>query len=141
MARGRIHLGITAACLLSAAPAGAATVIVTVDNVHGSRGEIHVDLCDAATFLTDHCPFDVTVPAHGGRVEVRVANVPPGRYAAVAYHDRNADRELDLNGLGMPTEPFGFSNDAPLLLGPPLFKDAAFDVADKDVTVAIHLKP
>jgi uncharacterized protein (DUF2141 family) len=126
---------------MSAAPAGAATVTVTVDNVHGSRGQIHVDLCDAATFLTTNCPFDAAVPAHGGRVDVLVANVPPGRYAAVAYHDRNANGELDLNGLGMPTEPFGFSNDAPLLLGPPLFKDAAFDVTGKDVTVTIHLKP
>ncbi len=127
------------ACL-AASPADAANVRVTVDNVQSARGEIHVDICDQATFLGTNCPFDAFAPAKRGRVIVTVHNVPPGRYAAVAYHDENANRDLDLNALGMPKEPYGFSNDPPLLLGPPLFKDSAFDVRDKDIDVKIRLK-
>ena len=132
--------GVALAWLVLAATAQAADVTITVENVPNGRGELHVDVCDEVTFLTDHCPFDAAVPARSGRVSVTVRNVPPGRYAAVAYHDANANHDLDQNGLGMPLEAFGFSNDAPMLLGPPLFKDAAFDVADKDVAVKIHLK-
>jgi uncharacterized protein (DUF2141 family) len=139
--RGRACAVAAAACLLLGASASAATVTVTVENVRNGRGEVHVDLCDEAAFLTTNCAFDAAVPAHRGRVVVTVTDVPPGRYAAVAYHDANGNRDLDLNGLGMPMEPFGFSNDAPMLLGPPLFKDAAFNVADKDVAVLIRLKP
>jgi uncharacterized protein (DUF2141 family) len=120
--------------------AQAADVKVTVEYVRSARGEIHVDLCDEATFLTPNCPFDAEAPAHRGRVAVTLHNIPPGRYALVAYHDANANHDLDVNGLGMPTERFGFSNDPPMLFGPPLFKDAAFAVADKDVNVKVRLK-
>ncbi|MEJ0068950.1 MAG: DUF2141 domain-containing protein [Pseudomonadota bacterium] len=120
--------------------AQAADVKVTVVYVRSARGEIHVDLCDEATFLGPNCPVDAAVPAHRGGVTVILRDVPPGRYAVVAYHDENANRELDVNGLGMPKERFGFSNDPPLLLGPPLFKDSAFEVADKAVDVKIRLK-
>jgi uncharacterized protein (DUF2141 family) len=80
------------------------------------------------------------VPARRGRVFVTLRNIPPGRYAATAYHDENANHDLDLNALGIPKEAYGFSNDPPMLLGPPLFKDSAFDVDDKDVEVKVRLK-
>jgi uncharacterized protein (DUF2141 family) len=120
--------------------AAAATVTVTVERVPNDRGEVHVDLCDAATFLTTNCPYDASRPARRGTIVVVVPNVAPGRYAAVAYHDANANHDLDLNALGIPTELYGFSNNPPMLLGPPLFKDSAFDVADKDVAVKIRLR-
>jgi uncharacterized protein (DUF2141 family) len=123
-----------------ATAANAANVKVTVENVPNSRGEVHVDLCTEATFLGKDCPYDAAVPARRGRVTVTVPNVPPGRYAAVGYHDQNANHDLDLNALGMPTERYGFSNDPPMLMGPPLFKDSAFDVTDKDVEVKLRLK-
>ncbi|MBI3515413.1 MAG: DUF2141 domain-containing protein [Proteobacteria bacterium] len=120
--------------------AQAANVRVTVDRVPNARGQVHVDVCDEATFLGPNCPFDAFVPARRGRVTVTVPNVPPGRYAVVAYHDENANRDLDVNALGMPKEPYGFSNDPPMLLGPPLFKDSAFEVGAADVQVKIRLK-
>ena len=123
-----------------AAPAAAANVKVVVENVPNARGLVHVDLCTEATFLGKDCPYDAAVPARRGRVTVTVRDVPPGRYAAVGYHDENGNRDLDLNALGMPKERYGFSNDPPMLLGPPLFKDSAFDVAEKDVEVKIRLK-
>jgi uncharacterized protein (DUF2141 family) len=131
--------GVAVACGLATA-ASAATVTVTVEDVPNDRGEVHVNLCDAATFLGSDCPFDVHRLAHRGRVVVKVRNVPPGRYAAVAYHDENANRDLDVNFLGLPEERFGFTNDPVLLLGPPSFKDCAFDVGNKGVTVKIRLK-
>jgi len=130
---------VVAACAMVTA-AHAADVKVTVEYIRSARGEIHVDVCDEMTFLGPNCPFDAAVPAHRGWVTLTVHGVPPGRYAVVAYHDANANHELDLNGFGIPKERFGFSNDPPMLLGPPLFKDSAFDVADKDVAVKVRLK-
>jgi len=123
-----------------APPADAANVKVTVENVLNGRGVVHVDLCTEPTFLGRDCPYEATAPARRGRITLTIRDVPPGRYAAVGYHDENANRDLDLNALGMPMEPYGFSNDPPMLMGPPLFKDSAFDVADKDVVVRIRLK-
>jgi len=126
-------------CGVSAA-AQAANLKITVERVPNARGMVHVDICDEATFLGNHCPYDIAVLAHRGRTVLTLPNLPPGRYAAVAYHDENGNNDLDVNALGMPKERYGFSNDPPMLMGPPLFKDAAFDVGDKDVALIIKLK-
>jgi uncharacterized protein (DUF2141 family) len=132
-----------------AAEAEAADVVVMVERVPNSKGEVHVDLCTEDTFLTPNCPYDGVETSRRGRVIVTLHNIPPGRYAATAYHDENANQDLDLNVLGMPKEAYGFSNakeaygfsnDPPMLMGPPLFKDSAFDVGDKDVEVKVRLK-
>jgi uncharacterized protein (DUF2141 family) len=133
-------LGLAVAVACAAGAAHAADVVVMIERVPNSKGEVHVDLCTQATFLTADCPYDTAAPARRGRVIVTLTNIPPGRYAAVAYHDENANRDLDLNALGIPKEAYGFSNDPPMLLGPPLFKDSAFDVGDKDVEVKVRLK-
>jgi len=54
---------------------------------------VHIDLCTEATFLGKDCPYDAEAPARRGRVTVMVRDVPPGRYAAVGYHDANANRD------------------------------------------------
>jgi uncharacterized protein (DUF2141 family) len=133
-------IGIVVIACSVATTARAADIKVTVERVPNAHGMVHVDICDEATFLTTNCPFDIVVPARRGRVTLTLPNLPPGRYAAVAYHDENANGDLDVNALGMPRERYGFSNDPPMLLGPPLFKDAAFDVKDKSVTLTIKLK-
>ena len=127
-------------CGLVATAAHAADVRITVERVPNARGKVHVDICDEAKFLGSDCAYDASVPARRGRVIVTVRNVPPGRYAAVAYHDENGNNDLDVNALGMPKERYAFSNDPPMLMGPPLFKDAAFDVGAKDVALVIKLK-
>lgn len=63
-----------------------------------------------------------------------------GRYAIRLFHDRDGDGELDTNLLGIPTEPYGFSNDAPVRFGPPDFADAAFDVPAGGTSHSIRLQ-
>ena len=57
-----------------------------------------------------------------------IADVPPGQYAAQVFHDVDDDGKVHQNLLGIPTEPIGFSNDAPIHLRGPRFKEAAFAV-------------
>ena len=71
---------------------------------------------------------------------VRVENVPPGTYAAQAFHDENGNGELDRNILGLPKEAMGFSNDAPMRMGPPRFDSAAFTVQPKDTAIRFRLR-
>jgi uncharacterized protein (DUF2141 family) len=44
---------------------------------------------------------------------VQVMNLPPGKYAILAYCDKNGNGKLDENLLGVPKEPYGFSNGKP----------------------------
>jgi uncharacterized protein (DUF2141 family) len=66
-------------------------------------------------------------------------SIPYGNYAIAYYQDLNSNGKLDTNWLGIPTEPYGFSNNATGTLGPPDFKAAAFEV--KTEVVTLKLKP
>ena len=121
------------------AVATASTVDVTVNNVRNDHGRVLVALCTRADFLRPHCTWKGSVPAARGSVLVRIENVPPGIYAAQAFHDENANGRLDRNLLGLPEEGMGFSHDAPMHMGPPRFAVAAFAVGEGLVPISFRI--
>ncbi|MEL7499888.1 MAG: DUF2141 domain-containing protein [Planctomycetota bacterium] len=59
--------------------------------------------------------------------------------AVGAFHDENLDGELNRNAFGIPTERYGFSNDARAKLGPPTFSDASVDPSAVDpIVIQLH---
>jgi uncharacterized protein (DUF2141 family) len=66
--------------------------------------------------------------------------VKPGRYAVRAFLDLNGDGKLNRNPLGMPTEPFGFSNGAVPHGGAPGWDEASFDAPAGAVVQTIALR-
>ena len=106
-------------------PAWAGDVTVTVDGLRNDVGLIRAAVCPPETFTKPGCPYVGAARASGGRVTVR--DVPDGVYAVQVFHDEDGDGDLDRNGF-WPTEGLGFSNDAPMRLGPPRFRDAAVRV-------------
>lgn len=51
-----------------------------------------------------------------------------GVYAISLFIDSNDNEKLDKNLIGIPTEQYGFSNNAIGFLGKPTFKNASFEV-------------
>lgn len=126
---------------LVAAGAAADDLHVRVQQVKPRAGTVVVAVYDK--------PADFPVPAkrlaaqvveaQGDAVEVVFQGLAQGRYAVVAYQDENRNGRLDKNFLGLPTEPYGFSNDARGSLGPPSFDAAAVDSAgNKPVVINLH---
>ncbi len=66
--------------------------------------------------------------------------IPPGTYAMAVIHDENMNRKLDANWLGIPTEGYGFSNNATGALGPPAFSAASFRYDGQNVELTMRLK-
>lgn len=66
-------------------------------------------------------------------------DIPYGDYPIKLYHDENGNKKLDKNFVGIPREPYGFSNNARGTLSAPEFAKARFalDAANK----AIEIKP
>jgi len=62
--------------------------------------------------------------AVGGKVTVVLKNLPEGQLALSLFQDANGNGKLDMNAMGMPTEPYGFSNNASGQYGPPKFEQA-----------------
>jgi uncharacterized protein (DUF2141 family) len=65
--------------------------------------------------------------------------VTEGRYAIALIHDENSNGRLDKR-LMIPREGFGFSQDAPVMMGPPRFDSAAFAVGDASEHLAIRMR-
>jgi uncharacterized protein (DUF2141 family) len=136
MMRRAILMGLAAMPSL----AWAASVQVTVQGVRNDHGSVLVALCTSAEFLRPHCAWKASTPAAAGTVTLRIDGVPPGTYAAQAFHDENGNGRLDRSLLGLPEEGMGFSRDAPMRMGPPRFEDAAFPIAPAGAAIAFRLR-
>lgn len=115
------------------------SIEIAVTGVRSAQGRVHVDICDESSFLKD-CRRSGEAPAKPGTTIVMVHDVPPGRYGAQAFHDRNANGEVDRGLFGIPLEGVGFSNDARIRMAPPKFVDAAFQHGDGDQRISFRLR-
>jgi uncharacterized protein (DUF2141 family) len=117
-------------------------LVVVATNVHSDRGRIAVTLYgdDKHKFLKDEGEvqswFD---PAHKGETSICMWLPKPGAYAAVVYHDANANGDLDTGLLGIPTEGYGFSNNVRPVLKAPSFDSAKFAVTAGETQQRIRL--
>ena len=139
MTRRLLLLAATVPSLLGAAPHTPLRVEVT--GVRDGVGSVRVAVCTADTFLKE-CPYVGSAPAHRGDVVVTVPGVPPGTYAAQAFHDDDGSGRLERPLFGLPRKGFGFSRDAQMSWGPPRFNDAAVTVGPGTavVTVPLHYR-
>jgi len=67
-------------------------------------------------------------------------DIPFGDYAVVSYLDKDNNDVLTGNFLGMPKEPFGFSNNVRGKMGPPKWKDVLFNFSNTNQEITINLK-
>jgi uncharacterized protein (DUF2141 family) len=79
----------------------------------------------AAEKAVDICRINVT--ADRGRCVVRGLKVGP--YAIKVFHDLNGNGKLDMNLVGMPTEPVAFSNNAKVNMRAPTWGEAMINVS------------
>ncbi len=68
------------------------------------------------------------------------SGVPYGDYAASVLHDENSNGRLDSNWLGIPKEGVGSSKDPATRLGPPSFKDSAFNINSEELEIKITIR-
>lgn len=115
------------------------TLHVIIENARSARGNIHVDICPQASFLSK-CPYSAEASARQGRVEVVVRGVPPGRYAAQITHDENGNKKVDRGLLGIPREGIGFSNNVRVRFRAPRFAEAAFEVTGGRQSISVRLQ-
>lgn len=129
-----------AAALL--APLGALAADLQLQVVDGPATEatLYVALFDSAKgYAGNKALAAQTVPLRAGAARLAFPDLAPGRYALRVFADENGNGKLDTNPMGMPTERYGFSNDAKGNRAAPGFDAAAFSV-DADLKTVIHLR-
>ncbi len=109
----------------------ATTLTVQVSGMNAARGEVAITVypSDPKKFLAPKGKLARLRPRTVAPVTQVCFNLPgPGTYAVAVYHDANGDEDFNRSVIGMPTEGFGFSNDAPAKFGLPTFDTVKFAV-------------
>lgn len=112
--------------LSSGASGGALTL--TFDGVERREGAVLVALYDSeAAFRTRRqAARRARVLVSEGPVSVSFTGLPPGRYAAIAFHDQDGDGRLRLSRFGLPAEPVAITGGRSF--GPPSWAGASFEL-------------
>jgi uncharacterized protein (DUF2141 family) len=121
----------------SAACAQTSTVEVRLTGARPG-GPAMVQLCSEAEGLQE-CARYTTVPVRNGTATARFSNVPPGRWAVVAFQDVDSNGRLGFGFLGRPNEPWGYSRGAQGVMGPPDFAAAAVAVPASGGVIPVRL--
>lgn len=126
-------------CLVAFLPgiwsvASAASLTIKVEGIEKTEGVLMLRLVDSEEAFEGSSggvasvQLKVTQSHHTFMIDGLTA----GTYALRLMHDLNGNQELDTNLVGMPTEPYAFSNNAKANFGPPKFKAAAFEIVEGD---------
>ena len=113
---------------------------VEVGNVRNNRGKVIVDICPQDRFLEDGCIYHGEAQARAGTTVVTIPNVPAGQWAAQAFHDENANGEVDRAMFGIPKEGVGFSRNARITFSPPKWRDAVFSHQGRAEVIRFNLR-
>lgn len=94
------------------------------------RGAVMVALYDSEAGYAGERPVGgQRLDLAAGQRTAVFEGLPPGDYAAKAFHDLNGDGEMNFNPFGIPTEPYAFSNNAVGNMGPASWERARFAVS------------
>ena len=122
-------------------PEDGATLLVTVQKIKKAEGQIVICLSDSPDqFLKDCLKSKIVEIKENGDMQLLFHQLAKGKYAISMFQDLNKNKILDKNFLGIPKEPYAFSNNPKLLFGPPDFSKCAFSVSSSNKEIHINMR-
>ncbi|NKC11822.1 MAG: DUF2141 domain-containing protein [Gammaproteobacteria bacterium] len=109
--------------------ASAAELLVTIEGIRSTTGNIMIQVLDQEPVegVKTGAVAQMMLPAQVGTVKLMIP-LPPARYVVRIMQDLNGNGALDENLVGLPTEPWGASNNATGRFGPPAWNDMLFEL-------------
>jgi uncharacterized protein (DUF2141 family) len=108
------------------------TIEVEIINFESDKGVAQVGLFNTETSFLDKVYKGKAVKIKDQKAIAIFTDIPDGTYAISVFHDKNEDEKLN-TFLGIPTEKYAASNNAPSKFGPPKWKDAKFEVRNGEI--------
>ena len=120
----------------------AGTITVQLTGFENDQGAVKLCVCRSEDEYTgnkkEFCTASTEIK--NKKAQWIFEHMPYGSYSIKAFHDENGNSRLDKDFLGMPTERYGFSNNARGRFGPPTFASAAFTLNSPQLKIAIEIK-
>ena len=116
---------------------------ILVSNIEEKKGTIHYGLYNNSKLFPEESGKIL-----GGYEEVSkviengllIDDLDESNYAIAIFHDKNSNNKFD-TFFSIPTEKFGFSNNAKVFLSPPKFEDASIFVGKNSIVeIMIELR-
>jgi uncharacterized protein (DUF2141 family) len=129
-----LFLALATSAAFAPALVSAETLTITIADIRESEGRLMIQVANSEKgfeFSEDSAappPVAISQLAEAGEMTFEVT-LPPGIYGARVLHDLNGNGEMDSNFVGMPKEPWAFSNNATGRLGPAKWQDAKFEIS------------
>jgi len=116
------------------------TLTVEIFGLKNNTGKVFLAIFDnEQTFLKTNKEVNgMSVIIENNKAMAQFRGLKKGEYALSLFHDKNNNNMLDKNLIGIPKEPYAFSNNATGIFGPPSFKDSKINL-NADKTIAIKL--
>ena len=103
------------------------TLSIQVKGIKRQQGVIRVCLVQQKEDFLRDCFKSQVKQVQGKEVNLTFSELPSGTYAISLYHDEDGNGKLNRSKLmGLPREPYGFSNNPSSLFGPPKYEKCTF---------------
>lgn len=121
--------------------AATASVTVVVSALASTESTVKLNFYNSSeAFLKRGQEVYQRVVRPEGKTSVSVPiELPQGEWAVALTQDLNNNDKLDKNFIGIPTEPYAFSNNVRPALRPPNFEECKFRVDTSGMVVSIAL--
>jgi uncharacterized protein (DUF2141 family) len=128
--------------LASFSTANQGKIIITINNCKSDKGKIYIALYNSKeNFMkVSKAVAKEVLKIKDKKATVEFTNLPYGTYAFSYYHDENENTKMDSNFLGIPTEGYGFSNNATGTFGPPSFSASSFSLNSAVYNASVKVK-
>lgn len=105
---------------------------IEIQNIEVVEGYIRIGVFNSEDkFLKKNSTFKNYIIAVESNTEtIVIDDLPKGEYAFILYHDINSDDKMNRKLIGIPKEPFGFSNNVRPKLAKPTFEECKFVLED-----------
>ncbi|WP_281561283.1 DUF2141 domain-containing protein [Thalassomonas sp. RHCl1] len=124
------RLFITGAFTLSSFFAQSANIQLEITGIKNDQGKLYIQLFNGEeNYHQGNAELATIAKAKSGSATLTFEDVDSGEYALRFYHDENNNGKLDSNLFGMPTEGYGFSNNAQPNFGPAKYQEMKFQVS------------
>lgn len=113
---------------------------IKIDNIGVIEGNIRIGIFNKSkNFLKREAAIKhYYITVKNNTETIKIKDLPKGDYAFSMFHDENSDDEFNLNFLGIPKEPYGFSNNVKPKFSAPSYKACKFSLV-KDRTIEVTL--
>jgi uncharacterized protein (DUF2141 family) len=153
MLTGRLRIKSSLACVIlfsvvvSVSPptraqsGGPATIIIKITGLRSEKGQVRIAVFNSSeTWLGEHPVYSSTIKVESQSVTWKLDDVPYGDYGIAVFHDENKNGKMDKNLLGMPLEPYGFSNNVRVILRAPKWEKGKVAVRNPTTEISIEVK-